>query len=239
MSDNSEKRLPPPYASYASFRNFISQLADDGLPSRIDRSVMSNMSGSAQSAILSSCKWLGLITEDGTPTTRMTALVKASADDITYSDELQKLLLGSYSFLREDGFELEKATGAQVAEKFRDLFGIQGSTVNKCMSFFLQAAKDADIKVSKHVKPPPLSRTNRKKRKAKLSSEETSFEVEQKPEASDRCPDDMAVIPIPLHGMKDGEIRLQRNMSEEQWSYALNMAQLILKHYRPDVEEDG
>lgn len=236
MADKSEKQLTPPYTSYGSFSNFIGTLRSDGLPSRIDRSVMTNLSGSVQSAILSACRWLELVDEEGTPTERLKRLVQAGEEE--YPQALRSLLEDSYSFLN-DGFDLKNATGAQVAEQFRKRFGIQGSTVNKCMSFFLHAAEDAGIEVSRHVKPPPIQKgggARRKKKVRRKKAPETGSHEQEAPHVERERASEMVKITVPLHDMRDGEIWFPKGMNGDQWSYALQMARLILEHYRPDIK---
>lgn len=198
---------------------------------------MTNLSGAVQSALIAACRWLGLIDENGIPTQKLHTLVDSSDEE--YPDALRSVLEESYSFLNE-GFDLKNATGGQVAEVFRERFGSTGSTVTKCMNFFIKAAKEAGIQVSPHVKPPKINkgsgRASKKKAAAKRSNDQGAAPANQ--DAGEKPPKGMVKIPVPLHGMEDGQIWFQENMSAEQWSYALQMAQLILQHYRPNTNGD-
>ena len=51
-AEDAAPKLVPPYVPYRSFGNFIQSLKQ-GIPARIDRSVMSNMSGALQSQLTS------------------------------------------------------------------------------------------------------------------------------------------------------------------------------------------
>src|SRR5690606_23652198 len=75
---------------------------------------------------------------------------------------LRPVLERSYSFLFNGSIDLKRATTKQVEDAFRAQ-GISGSTVVKCMSFFLAAAKAAGIQVSPHVKTPARPRATTKR----------------------------------------------------------------------------
>jgi hypothetical protein len=158
MADQNPKSQFPPYVSYKLFTRFINGLRDH-LPARIDRSILGGMSGGAQSALISTLDFLGLVNGAGEPTKDLEELVTLSGG--AYNSFLHNLLKAKYSFL--DGLDLKRATASQVHEAFRNQ-GIAGSTVAKAMAFFLAAAKEAGLEVSKHVKPPTVVRSTTQKR---------------------------------------------------------------------------
>ena len=45
-------KINPPYLAFRTFRHFLDGLRASGIPGRIDRSVMSSLSGGAQSALI-------------------------------------------------------------------------------------------------------------------------------------------------------------------------------------------
>jgi hypothetical protein len=155
MTEKTEKQILPPYIPYKTFNNFINGLRETGIPQQIDKSVLRSMSGAMQSATIAALKFLNLIDGNAKPTQKMTQLVDASAEN--YSLTLKNVLAEAYDFLFEVDFNLEQATGTQVENKFKNR-GVSGSTVTKCIAFFLTAAKEAKIKVSGHVRPPPLAK---------------------------------------------------------------------------------
>ena len=71
----------PPYVPYRSFRNFIDTLKQ-GIPARIDRSVMGTMSGALQSQLTTTLKYLDLIAPTGQP---KEALAKLVNSELNYS----------------------------------------------------------------------------------------------------------------------------------------------------------
>lgn len=137
----------PPYVPYRSFRNFVDSLKQ-GIPARIDRSVMSSMSGALQSQLTTTLRYLGLIKPTGQPTEALVKLVNSEGPE--RAKAMREIVTTSYPFLLES-FDLKSATPRMVEEQFAEM-GASGGTLNKCMLFFLAAAKDAEIEVSPHLK---------------------------------------------------------------------------------------
>src|SRR6266478_5192805 len=65
--DNSVGREPlptPPYLPFRTFKSYIESLSSSGIPAKIDRTVLRSRSGSEQTMILASLRYLGLISAD-------------------------------------------------------------------------------------------------------------------------------------------------------------------------------
>ena len=81
MSSGGSERLrsagTPPYTSYRTFRTFIDDLHEHGIPSRIDRSVLTRFSGVVGTQLMHALRFLGLIEDDGRPTQHLRELVSA------------------------------------------------------------------------------------------------------------------------------------------------------------------
>jgi hypothetical protein len=161
MADDQAPNIPP-YVAYSTLTTFLNSMRDE-LPERIDRSVMRNLSGTQQSAIIGALRFLDLVEQSGKPTPALRELV--DADEKHFPAHLKTLLEKHYAFLSAGGLNLERASGAQVAERFREA-GMTGSTIAKAMQFYIAAAKAAGIKLSSHIKPPavPKSATPRRAR---------------------------------------------------------------------------
>jgi hypothetical protein len=144
----SESKTVPPYVPFKTLKTFLESLRV-AIPSRIDRSVMASMSGATQSQLTSALRYLGLVSENGIPSERLTQLVHAEGAE--WQQKLRELLTDKYSFLFGD-FDLTRATSRQFEEAF-NATGTSAETAKKCMGFFLSAAKDADLKLSPHIKP--------------------------------------------------------------------------------------
>ena len=169
MSKPAEKGLTPAYGSYKTLLSFTNDIKELGhIPLRIDRTQMTKLSGAAAKELLASMRFLGMIQgEKAEPTELFEAFVVGSDEE--RQGLLASMVHSSYSFLfNTPGFDLERATAGQVAELFREHGnGISGSTLQRAISFFLTAAKEAGIKVSPSIKPPKSSNGTRPKREKK------------------------------------------------------------------------
>ena len=164
-SDPAKTARTPPYTSYRTFKTFIEDLRDEGVPSRIDRSVLTRFSGVVGAQLTHALRFLGLIDDDGRPTGRLRELVKAQEAG-RWPEALRDLLRLDYAPIF--AIDLESATPSHFNEAFRRAFPAADAVVQKCVTFFLYAAIDAGVTISGRVmkgrKPRPL--TPRRKRPA-------------------------------------------------------------------------
>ncbi len=140
----------PPYIAYRTFRNFLVQIEKQGLPARIDRSVLAHKSGSVQSQLLLALRFLGLIHESGKPTEDLKQLLGGVQRE--RAAHLRSLLERSYPFVFGSGFDVATATSDQMEEVFRRT-GASGETLRRCISFFLATAKESGLRISAYIKP--------------------------------------------------------------------------------------
>lgn len=142
----SQRTPVPPYVSYKTLRTFLEGLRP-GVPRRIDRSTMRTFSGAVQAGLMATLRYLDLIGEDGVPTDKLEPLVTADGED--RSRLMHAIITSSYKFLFDDGTDLSKATAQEFEERFRRV--ASGDTVRKCQAFFLAAANDAGIPLSRFI----------------------------------------------------------------------------------------
>jgi Family of unknown function (DUF5343) len=163
MLSGSSKRArsagTPPYTSYRTFKTFIEDLAEHGLPSRIDRSVLTRFSGVVGAQLMHALRFLGLIEDQGRPTQRLRELVNAHGAG-RWREKLLELLREEYAPMF--AIELETATPSHFNGAFRKAFPAADAVVQKCVTFFLYAANDAGVQISGRVlkgrkprSPPP------------------------------------------------------------------------------------
>lgn len=232
MSDD-KKSLTPPYASYKSFINFINGLRENGCPSHITRTVLPG-SNSGKAMLAATLRYLNLIDVNDKPTADLTQLIDSQAN---YSSKLSEILYKSYDFLTDPTLDLANTTTEKVVERFRAM-GASGSTISKCMAFFLAAASDAKIEVSKYVKAPmPTASANGIKKKVRKKPDQDA-EVDDGDDGDDgmdgnqnEIPDGMEKIVVPLRGMEDGIIYFPAELTLEEAKRAVKMAQLILNNF--------
>ncbi|WP_334150952.1 DUF5343 domain-containing protein [Hyphomicrobium sp.] len=203
MSDK-PKKMAPPYATFPAFVGFINKLRDTGVPNRIDRSVFGNASGSVIYSVLASLTSLKMINEQGTPSQRFIDYVKASDEQRPML--LRQIVIDGYPSLFAPGMDLTNMTAGQFNEHIRDEFGVAGSTIDKIASFFLAAAKAADIPVSKHLETrTPI---------ASSPSSRKSAQQRKKPDTSASEDSDHPTPPTPPISEKALEYRLVDLMTE-------------------------
>ena len=149
--DGSEKMRSlrtAPYTSYRTFRTFIEDLREHGVPSRIDRSVLTRFSGVVGTQLMHALRFLGLIDDEGRPTQLLAELVNAHGGaqwPVTLSQTLQEAYAPIFAI------DLETATPSHFGAAFRKAFPAAEAVVQKCVTFFLYAAADAGLKVSARI----------------------------------------------------------------------------------------
>ena len=153
------KKLSPPYATFPSFINFLNKLRDSSVPG----SVFGNASGSISYSVIASLKYLKLIDDDGLPSSKFVELVNATDED--RKALLREVIEAGYPSLFGSNINLGTISAGQFDDHIRKEFEVQGSTVDKIASFFIAAAKLAEIPISPHLasrKPVATSSSSRK-----------------------------------------------------------------------------
>lgn len=231
----STKTMTPPYTTYTSFDNLIKDLRENGVPEHITRSVVKG-SNSGKAMMTASLKALRLIDDSMSPSEDLKQLVESEEN---YSKNLKKILERSYDFLFDGSIDIHNTTTEKIVEKFREA-GASGSTVSKCISFFLGAAKAAEINVSARVKSPAPDRKPTKPKKAK-GKDGGSANDDQTPKKTEKAlHPEMEKITVPLRGMDDGVIYFPKGLDADDAKRAVKMAVFILNNfYGLDVNERG
>lgn len=156
-----EPAFTPPYMSFETFRNFVLKLNPHAMPPRIDRSMMVGMAGGTQTALMQLLKQFELIGESNEVKPH---LIELCADDDAFAEGLRSILNRHYGEQIELG--RRQGTPGQLAESFA-ASGYSGSTLRKAVTFFLHAAKAADLPLSPHFRPPKASPTPNRARRTK------------------------------------------------------------------------
>jgi Family of unknown function (DUF5343) len=212
MLERTRSSGTPPYTSYRTFKTFIEDLHERGVPSRVDRSVLTRFSGVVGTQLMHALRFLGLIEEDGRPTPRLKELVNAHATGHWPETLLQRL---RQEYAPMFAIDLETATPSHFNEAFRRAFPAADAVVQKCVTFFLYAANDAGVKISGRVlkgrKPRSVTPRRKAARPAFAHSPMKEFEAAPSPP--------QAPAP-PIEGKKPSEILLThldlKEMDDEQ-----------------------
>ena len=212
MLERARSSGTPPYTSYRTFKTFIEDLHEHGVPSRIDRSVLTRFSGVVGTQLMHALRFLGLIEDDGRPTERLKGLVKAHGTG-SWPEKLLELLGHEYSPMF--AIDLETATPSHFNEAFRKAFPAADAVVQKCVTFFLYAASDAGVRISGRVLKgrKPRSLTPLRKLAKPAFAHPPLRELEQ-------APSPPQASPPPLEGRKPSEMLLTHldlnEMDDEQ-----------------------
>jgi hypothetical protein len=174
MTEESPERKAP-YAAFTTFNNFITDLAKrpDMLPGRIDKSLMKGMSGGAQSQLLTTLRFFGLVMGENDKTDP-TFNELVHLDDDGRREWMGTAFRSAYSGAME--LSARNGTSAELAELFSGLYGHKGSTRDKAIRFFLQMAQHVGIEVSPHFAVPRVAPTTTRKRAGKRSQADNPSE---------------------------------------------------------------
>lgn len=143
---DAQAAILPPYTAFPSFKTALSVFKNVIVPDRVDRSVwIKNFAGSVVTQMLTTFKFLGLISNEGVPTPRLRKLVDALGTD-QWQAELRAVLESAYAPILSS--DLDKVSASMFNERFRQAYKAEGETARKCMTFFLQAAREAGIPLS-------------------------------------------------------------------------------------------
>lgn len=140
-----EKDILPPYLAFKTFRSAIQDLRVHGLPQTLDRTAWGNKSGSDQSQIMNSLKFLGLIDDRGNALPALQHLVELSEDSEDERSMFDVLVREAYGEVFK--LDLKNATPKQLEDAIGS-YGVAGIIKNRAVRFFLKAASHASVPLS-------------------------------------------------------------------------------------------
>jgi len=149
-----ETKQLPPYAPWPTFVGFLDSLKNTAIPSRIDPSVMTKMSGTARSQVRGALIFFDLIDDNGTVFESMRSLVRAYGTD-EWAMRWKRSFAPSYASIVGD-LDIETASLKQLVDRFREA-GLSGSVLRKAIRFYLDALKATGEAFSPHFKTRGLS----------------------------------------------------------------------------------
>ncbi len=239
MSAPADKVAAPPYVSFKTLTSFLNELRDLGhVPMQVDRTLMPKQSGSVINEILSAMRFLGLIdTGKGVPTPQYNDFVMATEAERKVA--WVKILKEPYAFIfKADNFDIERATGQQVNDLFRAR-NVNGSTLSRAIAFFLSAAKEAGIKVSPSVKPPPVQKnTVAKTKKEKDSTPSADDPPNDRNPASLQPPEGVHRFELPIPGKASVIVWIPKELDGDDWDMFRDMFNLYVKRWKGFKESD-
>ena len=168
---NDEKKV---IVAYVPFKTFTAALEgfERHMPAQIDNSVWPTYSGAIRSQLLGALKFLNLIDDLGHPTATLKTLVE---DKANRKPMLRKILESSYKPVVSAG--LQHMT-PKMFDDLMDAYGMTGDTQKKVSSFFLQAAKYAELPMSPLLQKRRTGGTRRRRSSEDQGSSADIFHVE-------------------------------------------------------------
>jgi hypothetical protein len=137
--DLGDKTIPAAYTSFKTFLSVIETLGQ-GIPKRIDRTMWRTQSGVIQSQIMMALRFFSLVDEEDRPTPVLHRLVDAPSDK--RPEQIGALLRYAYHDIIEH--DLTKMTPKMLDEAMEN-YHVNGDTKRKAVTFFLQAARFAEL----------------------------------------------------------------------------------------------
>ena len=159
---SADAKVAAPYAAFQSIKTLVKGFKENGIPGRIDRSVMNNFSGAVGGQVLTALKFLRLINADNHPQETLYDLVEAY-DTPGWPQQLAIVVRGAYEPLFS--LNLETASPSQFNDKFRATYAGTDEVLRKSITFFLNAAREADFKVSSYIMKNKKPRSGPTKRR--------------------------------------------------------------------------
>jgi hypothetical protein len=189
-----ERMASPPYISFLTFKNMIDWLEREKIPLRFDRSFwQKKYSGSVGPQLMTGLRFLGLLKGD-LPQPDLELLVESRGDE--RKDRLAEILRRNYTTINFE--ELTRATPSILAGWFRNC-NLEGDTLRKAESFFINACKYAEI---------PLSNAIRKKARNKIAKAGVATKgvrIKNVEKGENLPPSGKITRPLELLGQKQGE----------------------------------
>jgi hypothetical protein len=141
----SSKRIPP-YLAFKTFLNSLDALSQ-GVPPKLDRSLWKGQSGINQGMIMNTYRYFGLVNANDESTPDLVLLAQHPEKRASKLKEMLKL---QYQFVLEKG-DITKSTMRMLEDAFGAVYPVQGDTKGKAITFFLKAAKFADMPLSPYL----------------------------------------------------------------------------------------
>lgn len=159
-------------AAYLPFRTFTSSVdaLEHGIPKQIDRTIWRNQAGTVQSQILMALRFLGFVDGSDCPTQLLHDYVEQKEHR---EQTMARVIKTAYAEVVKH--DLTKMTPKMLDDSF-DSLGVSGDTKRKAVTFFLKAAKFADIPMHPLLAAQVRNTGPRGKRKAdrKISDDATT-----------------------------------------------------------------
>jgi len=162
--DNEAKRPAAPYIAFSTLKTFIAPLKQHIVPTRIERSLLSNISGTVQGQLMTALRFLRLIDFEDRPTDNLKALVGDFGKETEWKDTLKIVLENAYPEMFR--LPLESISPQEFNDAFKAAYPCEGGTLRKSVTFFINAAREAGVGISPFLTKGAKPRSGPVRRKA-------------------------------------------------------------------------
>ncbi|KAF0178970.1 MAG: hypothetical protein FD124_529 [Alphaproteobacteria bacterium] len=231
----------PPYIPWKTLITLVEDFRTNGLPPRIDNSVLRRFSGGVGSQIKSGFRSMGFMDDQSRPTPELDAFVKSYGTD-AFPGDVKKMIARTYPFLT--GLDLLTATPSMFADAFKEGTNAKEDVLRKCRTFFLQAAGVAGVEVGPRLANASFPRARgpagaKKVAKARRelgsgsggSGETPPFTPPPIREPEKRDPVEVLMSILDMDAMDDKE-------SEAVWTLVKFLKRPVTRRKSSDVSED-
>jgi hypothetical protein len=151
-------------APYLPFRTFINSLDtfSHGLPTILDRTIWRSQAGVTQGLIMNAYRFLGLVDEYDSPTNELEIMVRQTEQRPAI---LRALIEATYGL--QFGLDFTSTTPKVLEDMFVDSYAVTGATKQKAITFFLKAARFANITLSPFLLTQIRNTSTRRRRKGR------------------------------------------------------------------------
>lgn len=231
MAKKTEKPVKTvPYIPFKTFVNFIDGLKSTTVPTQIDSSLMSSMSGSMRSWLMTALRFLDLVDSNGVVQPKLHNLISAYKSE-GWQDTLKDVISDAYVDVVGD-VDLDSGTSAQLYEAFRKRGNVDGQLLEKAVRFYLAAVKEAGMTVSPHFATRPRRKkvVRRKKKASQKQGGKHSNEADDENEDEiDHDPATTARFEIPIPDKDSAIIVLPRDIEDQDWDMVKAMLDAYVK----------
>ncbi|HZR58524.1 MAG TPA: DUF5343 domain-containing protein [Terriglobales bacterium] len=151
-------------AAYLPFRTFLGAIEalQHGIPKRIDRTIWRSQSGIVQGQIMMALRFFGLVNSEDEPTPALHRFVDSPEKR---AENMCALIHHSYRDLIEH--DLTKMS-PRMLETAMEQYSVSGETKRKAVTFFLQAAKFADLPMHPLLSSQVRNTSGTRRRRSKV-----------------------------------------------------------------------
>lgn len=221
----------PAYAAFATNKGFIESLKKNGIPSRVDKSVMKSLAGGVQGQVLTGLRFLDLIDDKGAPLPSLKALVDTVSTD-EWPAALKEHVYPAYEGIIGD-LDLMTATPAQLKERFQENTSATGATLDKGMRFFLALLKEAKIEHGAHLFEAKVKTSYKKSQKPKGGDAPEKSDDDSQEEDDE---DPLTKWSIPFVGKKAGYIAFPKDIVTADCAFITAIVEAIKAYAKQNDE---